>query len=122
MFKKIMVVVLFMGVSFCGVVSAETNVPIAWDANTEEDLAGYKVYRGSVSGVYDGYTDVSNNTSYIFEGVPDNQALFISVTAYDSSGNESLFSNEVVFILDSIPPVKVGGLRIETFTIVTGTP
>lgn len=69
---------------------------ISWDANTEPDLAGYKVYLGRVSTVYDQEINVGLVTSYthVFE---DDGAWFLAVTAYDNAtpANESDFSTEV---------------------------
>ena len=70
---------------------------IAWDANTEPDVAGYKVYVGRSSTVYDQLgspINVGNVTSYDLT-FPTGGAWYVAVTAYDSSGNESGPSTEV---------------------------
>lgn len=86
-------------------------VTVEWDANTEVDLAGYKVYSGSSSGNYDKVVDVGNKTSYTLD-LLDNQDNYIVVTAYDTSNNEGEFSNEVKWNKDTIPPATIGTLRI----------
>ena len=39
------------------------QVTLAWDANTEPDVAGYKIYSGTSSGNYDNVIDVGNQTN-----------------------------------------------------------
>lgn len=67
---------------------------IEWDANTEVDLAGYRIYYGRASGVYDGNVNVGNATTGSVT-LTDSGAWFFAVTAYDTSNNESAFSTEV---------------------------
>ena len=71
------------------------GVTLTWDANTEGDLAGYRVYAGTVSGVYGPPIDVGNVTNYTVTNLSEGQTYFFAVTAYDTSGNESGFSSEV---------------------------
>jgi hypothetical protein len=70
---------------------------VSWDANTESDLAGYKIYYGTSSGSYDTEIDVGNVTSFIIDNLEDGTTHFFAMTAYDDSSNESDFSNEVMF-------------------------
>ncbi len=71
------------------------GVTLTWDANTEGDLAGYRVYVGSASGQYGPPIDVGNVTNYTVTNLSEGQTYFFALTAYDTSGNESGFSNEV---------------------------
>jgi hypothetical protein len=59
------------------------------------DLAGYKVYHGTSSLDYTWDADVGNVTTYKIDGLTPEITYFFAVTAYDTSGNESEFSNEV---------------------------
>lgn len=70
---------------------------LTWSANAETDLVGYKVYRGTASGTYGApvATLSKTATSYAFSGLQTGTTYFFVVTAYDSAGNESPFSNEV---------------------------
>ncbi|MBH0200998.1 MAG: hypothetical protein HP496_01530, partial [Nitrospira sp.] len=76
---------------------ASSSVTLTWNANTESDLAGYKVYRATSSGKYG--TAIAavpgNTTSYIATGLQFGTTYFFVVTAYDIAGNESAYSNEV---------------------------
>ncbi len=73
---------------------AET-VRVRWDANGESDLSGYKIYYGTSSGSYDDVIDVGNVTSFLIDSLVVKTNYFFTLTAYDSSGNESSFSEEV---------------------------
>ena len=74
-----------------------TQANLAWDANTETDLAGYKIYYGTASGQYASVVDVGNQTTYTLAGLQVGRTYYISATAYNTSGLESSHSNEVVF-------------------------
>lgn len=77
------------------------DVQIAWDAPTTgdgsppENLAGYKVYYGSTSQLYDFVIDVGNQTTYTLSGLRGGQQYFFSVVAYNNALNESPLSEEV---------------------------
>ena len=76
---------------------ATSSATVTWDANTDLDLAGYKVYRATASGAYGASiaTLSGNVTSYISASLQVGTTYFFTVTAYDTAGNESLHSNEV---------------------------
>ena len=76
---------------------ATSSVTLIWTANTDPDLAGYKVYRGTASGTYGAAlaTVPAGTATYQATGLSANTTYFFVITAYDSAGNESLFSNEV---------------------------
>jgi hypothetical protein len=77
-----------------GTVSAAL-VKIGWDSNIEQDLAGYKVYCGTAPGEYDYILNVGlNNQVYVY-GLQEDADYYFAVTAYNESGNESPFSQEV---------------------------
>ncbi len=75
------------------------SATISWDANSEPDLAGYKVYYGNSSGNYQSQVYVGNVTSYQLSGLEAGKQYYFAVTALDFSGNESNFSNEVETII-----------------------
>lgn len=69
---------------------------LAWNANTEPDLAGYRIYRRTSSTSYSLLTTVpSTTTSYSATGLLSGTTYIFTIRAYDSAGNESLDSNEV---------------------------
>jgi hypothetical protein len=74
-----------------------SHATVSWNANTEKDLAGYRVYVGTRSGVYTfaGPFEVTNGTSFTVPNLPIGTTYFFAVTAFDKAGNESTKSNEV---------------------------
>lgn len=83
------------------------SATISWDANGESDLAGYKIYYGESAGSYTELLDVGNVTSYQIQLTPAINYYF-AVTAYDYSGNESTFSEEVSFVEPGFPQEPLG--------------
>ena len=71
------------------------QIRLAWDPNTEPDLAGYRVYWGTASGSYGTPANAGTATTYTITGLTAGQTYQLAVKAYDSSNNESGFSNEV---------------------------
>lgn len=83
------------------------SVQLQWDANTESDLAGYKVYY-SCNKVYPRYNGtqawqgaspvtIGNRTSYTLSGLPDTCEYWsVAVTAYNATA-ESDYSNIVTW-------------------------
>ena len=80
-------------------VSAPTtsSATLTWAPSTDSNLAGYKIYRSTTSGVYGTAlaTVPAGTVTYQETGLSANTTYFFVITAYDSAGNESLFSNEV---------------------------
>jgi len=84
------------------------DVTLQWDANTEPDLAGYKVYFDIDSGEpYDWANSPitmtlnldensdPNVVEYTLIALPDGVIWYFVVTAYDNQDLESGYSNEV---------------------------
>ncbi|MDZ7366230.1 MAG: fibronectin type III domain-containing protein [candidate division KSB1 bacterium] len=83
------------------------SLKASWNANTEPDLAGYKIYYGESSGNYTSSINVGKVTQYTVNQLKDGVVYYFAVTAYDSAGNESGYSLEVsakVPAVDSAPP------------------
>jgi hypothetical protein len=76
------------------------DVTLAWDPNAETDLAGYKVYIGNASRTYGTPVVIGTQTTYTFTGLVPGTYYF-AVTAVNTAGLESGFSNEVWTTLSS---------------------
>jgi hypothetical protein len=66
------------------------------DGTSLTDLAGFNVYRGFSSRNYTAKMDAGNVAHHTVKNVPEGQTLYFAVTAYDSSGNESDYSEELM--------------------------
>ena len=79
-----------------GILEAGTVVSLAWDPNTESDVAGYRIHSGTASGSYTRPTlDVGKVNVFSVTNLSATTTYYFVVTAYDRAGNESLPSNEV---------------------------
>jgi hypothetical protein len=89
--------VLLLGLALIALTGTvhSAQVSLAWDRNTETDLAGYIVYYGTGSRVYNWFIDVGNATTCTLTGLADGSTYYFAATAYDSSGFESTYSGEV---------------------------
>ena len=105
-------IVMAIPVSFLfASISLAENITLGWDANPESDLEGYIIYRNPGSpGPPFGYSndlpedDLANplHPRVTLTGLQESTEYFIAVTAYDTDGNESYFSNQIcVRIVDS---------------------
>ena len=76
---------------------ATASAHFEWDPNTETDLAGYKIYKGTSSGQYSMpiATLPASSTSYEADGLQKGSTYFFVVTAFDNSGNEGPLSHEL---------------------------
>ena len=73
-------------------------IQLRWDASPMDDFAGFKLYYDSDQ---DGYpyansVNVNADTSYTLTALSPSTTYFLAVTTYDSDGNESWFSSEVI--------------------------
>jgi Concanavalin A-like lectin/glucanases superfamily len=87
------------------------DVTLGWDPNSEPNLAGYKIYYGPAPRTYVTSINVGNRITYPVTGLSAGTYYF-AVVAYDTSGLESPFSNEVSVTLTGVPPPPptTGGL------------
>lgn len=69
---------------------------LVWDANTEPDLAGYKVYFGYASRQYEMIVDTGLN-NFMALDAKETRPRYFAVVAYDTAGNVSDFSEELVY-------------------------
>ncbi len=70
------------------------EVTLAWDPNSEEDLAGYMIFYGTASGNYVEPIIIGKQTTCTITGLSPGTYYF-AVKAYNAAGDESDFSDEV---------------------------
>jgi hypothetical protein len=77
-------------------------IALAWDANLQANVAGYKLYYGTASRSYPDSVDTGSlapsaggTVRYTITGLAPGQIYYIAATAYDASKAESNLSNEV---------------------------
>ncbi len=80
---------------------------LSWNANIESDLAGYRIYYGIEKRMSDcppagypqkvevGKTQTPETPSHKLENLETGKTYYFSITSYDTSGNESCFSDEM---------------------------
>jgi hypothetical protein len=97
------------------VYAAENPTGLTWNHNTETDLAGYYVYESTAPGGY-GVTFAmsvpagTNTITFPLDHVDG--TFYWVVTAYDTSGNQSGYSNEVTATFDHTTPAPPTGCQV----------
>ena len=94
-------------------ITGDGVVSIFWNANWEDDLAGYAVYRSTADpGPYYFIGEVkADQTYYDDTDVKNGETWFYAVTAFDRADNESELSLETVF--DTPRPEGFGLVLVE---------
>lgn len=134
MFKKLVLLATLLSILPVSALAVTKTVNLAWDPVVATDLAGYRIYRAPTSNGYaktaTGVLDSSKAlasivklatgvipTTYSDTTAPVEGSNYYVATAFDTSGNESGPSNEVV-VIDTIAPNQPGALRIGGVVIV----
>ena len=79
------------------------DVSLSWNANSESDLAGYRLHWGITSGSPTQHIDVGNVTTGTITELETGVRYFVTVTAYNTSRLESGPSNEISYTPPLIP-------------------
>jgi hypothetical protein len=86
-----------------GAAAANGVAVLSWIASTEPDLQGYRVYlikdATSVTPSLTLGVDVGRVTSYTLRALTSGSPYSVAVTAYDRSGNESVLSQSVSWVV-----------------------
>ena len=96
-----------------GLVASPTNggANLSWNPNAEPDLLEYVIYRGTSSGGPYVEQDRDDATAWGDGGLTNGVTYYYVVTAVNTGGNESGFSNEAaVTPIDNNPPANPTGL------------
>jgi hypothetical protein len=76
---------------------AAESVTLAWNANSGPNIAGYKLFYGTIKGKPSQSVDVGKTTTATISNLNDETTYFFTVAAYDTLGLESQPSNEVFY-------------------------
>lgn len=107
-FQQTITIVFFCALLMPSQAFAAT-VRMNWNENTDQDLAGYRVYYGTASGAYDFNLDAGNATTVEIGGLNAGSTYYFIVTAYDASGNESAPADEVSVVIPADATTPSGG-------------
>ena len=125
-FQKTLIALLILLVSATSCLAS--TITLQWDPETAEDLAGYKVYYADSAevpfagtGAAQGASpvDVAQINSATITGLDPNRSYYFAVTAYNTAGVESPYSN-IVHVPELVPPT-VAITSPATDSQVTGT-
>lgn len=71
------------------------QIDLTWNANTEADLAGYRIHYGVAPGLYSGTLTVGDVTSATLDGLADGVTHYIAIGSFDQSSNSCALSAEI---------------------------
>ncbi|MCL4849237.1 MAG: IPT/TIG domain-containing protein [Acidobacteria bacterium] len=114
-------------VALMAIPAAANTVTLAWDANTEPDLQGYRIHYGTGAGIYSNTLDVGNVTTAQVTNLQPGQRYYFAVVAYNTAGLTSPLSAEVNALVPAPAPTVTavsptsGPIQGGTAITVTGT-
>lgn len=91
-----------VAIGLCSLVAAlaPVRVLLSWDPNPEPDIAGYKIYYGTNSRIYDVIVDPGKVTCLELSGLKECTTYYFAATAYNSNALESDLSLETTLYTD----------------------
>lgn len=96
-FFKILILIVFI-TQFVPLAYA-SGVKLSWEESSGGIVAGYKVYYGTASRTYQSCLDAGTSTSIEIDGLTRGITYYFAVRAYDYSGTESTYSEEIQAII-----------------------
>jgi hypothetical protein len=101
------VYLFFIGIAlFCSILpgtAQSADVTLAWDANSESDLSGYRVFCGESSGNYSITHDIKSSdpnepppTTCEFTGLQEGKKYYFAAVAYNQN-SQSNYSQEIAY-------------------------
>jgi len=87
------------------------TLEITWTANTETDLAGYKVYYKASTATAWTVMDAGKVLKVDIPSAAENLEYCAQVSAYDTAGNESVKSVASCDLLDTVAPAAPTGVK-----------
>jgi len=118
--RSLFVLLACLSLAFVATPAQAQQVQLAWDAPVQANgtpvpnIAGYKLYYGLQSGHYQTAIPVGMATTYTVTNVSAGQTYYFAATAYDSTGTESAFSNEVSVTPGAIPQQQMRVVSVDS--------
>lgn len=90
--------------------AAQTQpVTLAWNANTEPGVIGYRVYVGTAPSVYSQVFDAGAQTQFTYQNGLSGQRYYFAVSAYAAGPLEGPRSSEVSTVIGGLTGGSTGG-------------
>ena len=93
--------------SFSPALAGPTDVSLAWNANSDPDLAGYQIAWGTSPGSHPNLIDAGNVTAYTVTGLTTGSTYYFVLQAYDQARNFSSNSSEVSGVAGAAPTLTL---------------
>ncbi|MBE0544383.1 MAG: fibronectin type III domain-containing protein, partial [Verrucomicrobia bacterium] len=77
------------------------SVTVAWDPSADLSVAGYKAHYGVASRTYTNLVNVGTATRATIPSLVEGRTYYFTATAYNASGAESVFSDELSYTVPS---------------------
>jgi Fibronectin type III domain len=96
---------------------AAQSVTLAWNPNSETNLAGYRMYYGTSPRSYANVTNLSNlQTTCTIHQIQEKTTYYFAVTAFTDDGLESDYSEEVAYTVPYTTPFAPSDLSVTSNT------
>ena len=96
--KKLLIYLAIIFLAWTGAAMA-ADVTLAWDANTEPEVTGYKLYWSTVNEIpFTDSVDVQNVTQYTIPDLTEGTTYYFAATAY-SATQESQYSDILAYVV-----------------------
>jgi hypothetical protein len=106
---------------------AGSSITLTWNPSVSTNIAGYDIYYGTASGVYNQVDYVTGSTSVTITNLVQGTTYYFTGTAVNTSGIQSQFSDQIEYTIPNpfaaaLLPVAspIGGLFALTINGVTG--
>jgi len=94
-------------------VFAGQSLTLSWNASSNENVAGYKIYYGTAAGVYTNEVSVGNVTTATISGLEAGTTYYFAATTCDSTGIESDYSNIVTYSIPRFATLALATIKTE---------
>ncbi len=75
------------------------SATLGWNASSDAQTTGYRIYRGTRSRTYDWSQSVGATTTFVASGLTEDTTYYFSITAVSGAGLESPYSAEVTVLI-----------------------